>query len=136
MQAVTPSHRPSQIGRNLAVVGAVLQIAPFVGIAQTIKGMVQAFSVMASNLPPGDPSVVSTGIGNILVTTAIGFGLAIIGVLLLSIALIPLRYRAKWLFWFLIDIGILYLILFPLGTVIGVGMIAYACLHRPEFREA
>ena len=67
------SHR---LGNNLATLGVVAAIAPLLGLLGTVIGMIKVFSsLMAGGI--GDVDALAGGIGEALVTTALGIGVAI-----------------------------------------------------------
>jgi biopolymer transport protein ExbB/TolQ len=79
------------------VAGAVTFLSPFIGMIGTVEGMIGAFDEM---VPSGvkDPDVLSEGIGEVLIATAAGFGVAILGFPLFIVFLVLLireRRRIK-----------------------------------------
>lgn len=79
------------------IVGVVTFVSPFIGMIGTVGGMMGAFSEMA---PSGvnDPDVLSERIGEVLIATAAGFGVAILGFPLFMVFLVLLireRRRIK-----------------------------------------
>lgn len=62
--------------RGLSVLATVGSTAPFVGLFGTVLGIVNAFQKMAAS-GQGGLSVVSAGIAEALVTTALGIGVAL-----------------------------------------------------------
>ena len=59
--------------------------------------------------------------------------LGLVGLILLMISLIPLRYRAEWYFWFLNIYGVILLSAFPFGTIFGIFFLVYCLTKRREF---
>lgn len=70
--------------RFLTVLGTIASISPLLGLLGTVIGMIQVFTELVSS-GGGDPSLLSGGISQALVTTAFGLGVAIL-------ALIGYRY--------------------------------------------
>jgi hypothetical protein len=129
-----PDITKSTTGRNLAIAGAVCQLGPIIGLAGTVIGMMGAFNAIGSSgAGIGDPSMLSSSIGHVLISTAIGFIVGIIGLVLLIVSLTGCRYRAEWFFWFLIVYGVLALTVFPVGTAFGVFFLVYGLSKRHEF---
>ncbi len=62
--------------RGLRPLGIIAQIAPMLGLLGTVTGMIISFSEIAQ-YGSGDPSLLATGIGQALVTTAAGLIVAI-----------------------------------------------------------
>ncbi len=86
---------------KLAKVGAWLQLLPIVGITLTVLGMIHAFSTLGAN-GVGDPSKLSAAIGEVLISTALGFWGGMIGFGFLGIAVFAQGNQPRWvkvLFW-------------------------------------
>jgi hypothetical protein len=112
-----------------------MQLAPVIGMARTVAAMIRAFNEIgqrASDGPAG-PAVLSGAIGEALVATVVGMLIALVGAILILIAVLRSGYRAEWLFWLLVVLGCLYLAAFPLGTIIGVTFLITALPRRSEF---
>lgn len=85
----------------LAKIGACLQLLPVVGIGGTVLGMMRAFSSLSTN-GVGDPSKLSAAIGEVLISTALGFWGGMIGFVCLSVAVFGQRNQPRWVkvtFW-------------------------------------
>ena len=121
-------------GHWLAVIGAWMQVAPVLGMIATAIGIMRAFAALSS-APSGigDPSQLSAAIGEVLIATFAGMLIAPVGAIMLLVAVFSMRYRSPWLFWLLIVLGALYLLAFPLGTIIGVVFLVVALTKRQEF---
>ncbi len=63
-----------------------------------------------------------------------GRNLAVIGVVLLFQALFVVRYRAPWFQAALWGLSIFWLFGFPVGTVLGAGVMIWLSRHGEEFR--
>jgi hypothetical protein len=68
-----------------------------------------------------------------LIWTLIGVGLGLVGVAFIFVSLIKFRYRAEWLFWFLVIDGVVSLIVLPIGTVVGISFLVYGIANRAQF---
>ncbi|MGH7729009.1 MAG: MotA/TolQ/ExbB proton channel family protein [Vulcanimicrobiaceae bacterium] len=66
--------------RNLAIIGTVAVIAPFVGLFGTVLGIIRTFQDIALK-GNSTPAVVAAGVGEALVTTASGLFVAIVAVI-------------------------------------------------------
>jgi biopolymer transport protein ExbB len=65
--------------RNLAVIGTIAVIAPFVGLFGTVLGIIKAFQDIALKGNPS-PAVVAAGVSEALITTAAGLFVAVVSV--------------------------------------------------------
>ncbi len=116
-------------GRTLARIGAWLQIGIPLGVGGTVMGMVQAFEELGA-AGAGDPSRLSAAIGHVLYFTALGIFIALIGAVLMILALVRWRYRAEWFFWTLMIFGGLWIVIF---FPIGLFLVIHAMKRRREF---
>jgi biopolymer transport protein ExbB len=66
--------------RNLGIVGTVAVIAPFVGLAGTVLGIIKAFQDIALK-GNSTPAVVAAGVSEALITTFSGLVVAIVAVI-------------------------------------------------------
>jgi biopolymer transport protein ExbB len=66
--------------RNLGVVGTIAVIAPFVGLAGTVLGIIRAFQDIALK-GNSTPAVVAAGVSEALITTFAGLVVAIVAVI-------------------------------------------------------
>ena len=120
-------------GKRLAVIGAWLQLGFVIGVLATIGGMMNAFQILGAASAKSDPSALSAAIGGVLLYAFIGTSIALVGFVLACIALFYSRYRAPWFFWFHLIYAVSLLMLFPIGTVIGIGLLCYLLPGRAEF---
>jgi biopolymer transport protein ExbB len=65
--------------RNLAIIGTIAVIAPFVGLFGTVLGIIKAFQDIALK-GNSTPAVVAAGVSEALITTATGLIIAVIAV--------------------------------------------------------
>ena len=122
-------------GKKLAVSGVALQFGPLFGLIGTIVGMIRAFGDLAEagSAPGGE---LANSISIALYTTAIGYVMGIVGIILICISLFKIQYRAPWFLTALWILSVLWLLNFPVGTVIGILMIVYLNNHKEEFSES
>ncbi len=66
--------------RNLGIIGTVAVIAPFVGLAGTVLGIIHAFDEIAAK-GNASPAVVAKGVSEALVTTFGGLVVAVVAVI-------------------------------------------------------
>lgn len=120
----------SQRGAFIAKLGAWLQLAQLIGLGGTIMGMMKAFRVLGTS-GTADPAKLSGEIGEVLITTFIGMAVALIGVILVIIAITACRYRAVWMFWFLCIYG--GLMTFSHFFPFGLFFLIFALVKKDEF---
>jgi multisubunit Na+/H+ antiporter MnhC subunit len=131
---MTTNPEESTHGRTIALTGVFLQVATILSTIGTVLGMRHAFSILhASPTGISDPRQLASAIGDVLIITAIGVGIGLIGLVLLCIALLGSRYRAEWFFWFLVLYGTLMVFTFPIGTLFGIFFLIYCLTRRHEF---
>ena len=70
----------AELERNLAVIGTIAVIAPFVGLFGTVLGIIRAFQDIALK-GNSTPAVVAAGVSEALITTAAGLFVAVIAVI-------------------------------------------------------
>ena len=121
-----------KLGNRLAVIGSVLHAGPIIGIIGTTISMVRAFSAMGSE-GMGDPQLLAQSIGASLITTAIGLIIGCIGLLLILVTTFGRNHKPKWLYWFLLTASFFWLLLFPVGSVIGLALLIYLLSQRKTF---
>ena len=69
----------NSLERNLAIIGTIAVIAPFVGLFGTVLGIIHAFDDIALK-GNSTPAVVAAGVSEALITTAAGLFVAVIAV--------------------------------------------------------
>lgn len=69
-------HVVPELERYLNTLGTIAAISPFLGLLGTVLGMIQMFSGLGTQ-GIGDPAIIASGIGQALITTASGLGVAI-----------------------------------------------------------
>jgi len=119
-------------GKQLAVWGIALQIGGLVGLGITIVGVVRAFEDVSRSGAFSAAELASATAGE-LVPAVIGVLLSLTGAVLLLCALFGSRYRAPWFHTTMWILAVLWLFNVPVGTVLGIIVIAYLVKHREEF---
>jgi len=66
-----------ELERYLTTLGTISGISPLLGLLGTVTGMIKTFNVLALSKQLGDPSLLSEGISEALITTAAGLIVAI-----------------------------------------------------------
>jgi biopolymer transport protein ExbB len=72
----TGRHIAPELERYLRALGTIAAISPFLGLLGTVLGMIEMFAGIGTH-GIGDPSIVASGIGQALITTASGLAVAI-----------------------------------------------------------
>lgn len=111
-------------GKKLAVTGVILQLGTLLGLIGYIIGMLSAFQKIGPE-GVGDAEALANDISFALITTAIGLFIGLIGFVLMLIALFVFKYKAKWFLWLLSILSVLLIFRFPVGTIIGICLLAY-----------
>ena len=120
-------------GRTLAVIGAILQLGPILGLLGTVLGMMRSFAALNAQ-GVAAPGQLAEAIGQTLTSTAMGMVVGVIGLVLLCIALTASRYRAKWFFRFLVIYSCPLLLFMPVvGTAFGAFFLIYCLPRREDF---
>src|SRR5271154_5392575 len=70
----------NMLERNLAIIGTIAVISPFVGLFGTVLGIIRAFQDIALK-GNSTPAVVAAGVSEALITTAAGLFVAVISVI-------------------------------------------------------
>lgn len=122
-------------GKSLALIGALLQFGLVFGLLGTVIGMLGAFNEIKEHKIEEENSTeaLAESISLALNTTALGILTALAGMVMVLIALFAYRYRAPWFFWFLTLFSILVILLFPIGTVVGIVVLVYIMPRKKEF---
>ena len=121
-------------GRKLALTGAFLQFGLLVGMAGTTIGMIRAFDALGHS-GIADPKQLAASISTVLIATAVGLVISIVGFVLFGIAIFACGYRAPWCLFLLFVYGCLLVLAFPVGTIFGIVLLVYCHRHRPEFLQ-
>ena len=124
----------ARTGRNLAVIGAILQLGPILGLLGAVVGMSQAFVALKAQDGP-DANKMIAAMGSWQFATGMGMVVGIIGLVLLCIALTASRYRAKWFFQFLVIYSWPLLLIFPVGTGFGIFFLTYCWPRRNDLGD-
>ncbi len=69
-------HEVHELERYLSALGTIAAGTPLIGLLGTVIGMIKVFEAITAN-GIGDPTVLSTGISEALITTAAGLSIAI-----------------------------------------------------------
>jgi hypothetical protein len=124
-------------GKRLAVIGIVLQLAPYIAILAYLTVILNFIGhAFGAHDPAQETAAAESFVGHMLgvvILIAVCLLAALAGLVLLVIALTKLRYRAEWFFWFLIVYSVLILGAFPIGTAAAIFFFVYCLTRRQEF---
>ena len=116
----------------MALWGAWLQLGIVFSLVGHGVGLVGAFQDMAGE-GTGIPEALANNMSIALITTAVGMISASVGLVLLAVALLGMKYRAPWFFCFLIFYGFVGALSFPVGAFLGGAIIVYLVMNKDEF---
>jgi len=85
-----------RLRRGLAVLDTIITLGPLLGILGTVTGIIRSFHVLGVN-DTVDPSVVTGGIAEALLTTAAGLAVAIFALIPFNFFVAQVRRRARTL---------------------------------------
>jgi len=57
-----------------------------------------------------------------------------LGIMILGFCVDGAEYRPKWLFWWMLILGMIWLFYFPAGTMVGLALLIYTLGNRKKFR--
>jgi hypothetical protein len=117
------------VGKYIAILGFLFLLALPWAVANTVYSMYSAFAQITL-FGTGDSKAEIT---SSWVSTAIGLILFVPGFFLLLVSVIALNYRKNWVFWAMLISSILLLIIFPIGTLLGLVGLTVLFLERKSF---
>jgi hypothetical protein len=124
----------SSIARQLAIAGLICHVGPLFGLIATLWAY---FGLAADLGTKGDIAhsarAITFSIFSAMVFTSIGLFCRIIGMGLLMVSVLSMRYRARWLFGWLIALSLWCLLGFPYLTVIGAIALVALIAGRDQF---
>jgi len=80
-----------------------------------------------------EPEISQKEMSSAALSTVIGFFLLLVALILLTVSVVGLNYRTKWLFWTLIIYSTLLLFMVPVGTLLGIIVLIMLVINRREF---
>ncbi len=127
---MNPPPLPSTTGSRLARVGLWLQLAPLIGIADTVRLLWKALHPVLANIRTSgitDPFVMARMMNDVikasLTSSLTGTVISFIGAALIFIAYFKYQHRPRW--------AAIFLIAF---VVLGIISLAFAFLPAPDLR--
>jgi len=122
------------IGKYVTILGLLLFWAPLWGGADTYFVMSSSFQEITL-FETNDPTIAPGALSSAAMTTAIGFLLCMLGLILLAISVIGLNYRTGSLFQTLIIYSTLLLFMIPIGTLLGLIGLTVLVLNRKNLDQ-
>jgi len=110
----------------IAILGTIMQIGP-------IYGLIITFNSFRNSLGNNDPNLMKDQISIAIDSSMDGIVLGFIGLILILIALLKFKYKAKWFYNTTQLTALIYIFSFPIGTVIGIFLLVYLLFHKKDF---
>lgn len=120
------------IGKYVAVFGLLLFWAPLWGIVDSYLIMSSSFQEITL-FGDSKPEISQEEMSSAAMSTVVGLFLSLIAICLLTFSVVGLNYRTRWLFWMLIIYSALLLLIFPVGTFVGIVVLVTLVLSRKKF---
>ena len=120
------------IGKYVAIFGLLLFWAPLWGIVDSYLIMSSSFQEITL-FGENKPEISKEEMSSAALSTILGLFLSLVAVCLLTLSVVGLNYRTRWLFWVLIIYSALLLFIFPVGTFVGLVVLASLVLSRKKF---
>ncbi len=118
------------VGKVLAIAGTLLHGLCAVTLLWSVIEVVRALTAGHAQRP----DTLSAALGSAAAPFAFGYILGgVAGWFLLLIAMVGCRYRAPWFYRALHVVAIPWLLVFPVGTIVGALVLIYLRQHRAEF---
>jgi hypothetical protein len=114
------------------LLGLVWQSALIYGIGRFVFLAAQTFIAITRSGSP-DPKLMAEGIGQALVPVIVWGYVGAFGLLVTVLTLAISGYRARWFFWSSAGFAVLYLVVFPMGTLLGIALVILLVAKRKEF---
>lgn len=146
LMAHLPTRSPSdRKGHWLAVAGSAAQIISLLLMLRTVATLVH--SVTSVDPHPERGAMMNPYLGEVLwiglfgmastfvALSVITAAVALPGALLIYVSIYSRGYRAVWLYRLLMTVGMVYLAVFPVGTVLGAAFLVLARSKKREFRS-
>lgn len=118
--------------KTVAITGVLMQLVVWMYVGVLI---VSAYFRSIDQNAPGTAQTVISGefYGQVYGIYMFGGSLAVLGFMVSLEAVFRRRYRARWFFWASLFLSLPICLLYPVGTVIGLGFIVYILAKRKEF---
>ncbi|MDC8831377.1 hypothetical protein [Alteromonas gilva] len=120
------------IGKYVAIFGLLLFWAPLWGIVDSYLIMSSSFQEITL-FGENKPEISKEEMSSAALSTILGLFLSLVAICLLTLSVVGLNYRTRWLFWVLIIYSALLLFIFPVGTFVGLVVLVSLVLSRKKF---
>ena len=125
--------RSFPVAKSFAIFGTAVQCLLLVGIALFLAGMITTFREITA-AGTSDPKLMAQGIGQALVPVVIALSVGVWGTFISLVTAIVSNYRSRWFFWWSAVFAVVYMIVLPLGTALGLAFLIFLVAKRHEFR--
>jgi biopolymer transport protein ExbB/TolQ len=134
MTAANSSHNSaSRVAKWCAILGTAVQCSLLVGMAFFVAGTLKTFQeITAGGI--SDPKLMAQGIGEASIPVVIALGVGVWGTFISLVTAIVSNYRSRWFFWWSSVFAVVYMIVLPLGTALGLAFLIFLIARRREFR--
>jgi len=133
--ASSPNSGGFRIAKWFAILGTAVQCSLVVGIALFIVDMVKTFQEITA-AGTSDPKVMAKGIGLALVPVVLALGVGVWGTFISLVTAIASAYRSRWFFWWSAVFAVVYMVVLPLGTALGLAFLIFLVAKRREFQPS
>lgn len=120
------------IGKWLAILGALLLCALPIGILTSFASLISAFHKV-NEYGASNPEMMATEISSALVATVLGLLISFPGIIVVFLSITIFKYREKWIYWVSVFSLILVMLHIPIGTVLGLIMLGVLIVKRNLF---
>ncbi|RBP47540.1 hypothetical protein DES53_101337 [Roseimicrobium gellanilyticum] len=115
--------------RALAITGILFLVAPLLLVLWTV---IQYF-VLKSQIHHVEEQFARASIVLMAFQLQGGVCTGFVGMILLGLCVDGQGYRPRWLLWWMISLGVLWLLYFPLGSTLGLALLIYTASKRKKF---
>ncbi len=125
----------SPVSKVFAVIGTVLSASILVAIVSSVLRFAALFNQIVVD-GTGDPEMMAGGIAASLVPLVSGIITGSVGLLISLLTTLFSRYRSRWFYRCSFGFSIVYMLAFPVGTVIAICFLVVLIKRRAEFLPA
>lgn len=127
-----PPQRSGAAGRRLALTGSTLQLTLAGGVAWVLVETIR-LAARVERQAISSPEIVAGAMSEALVPLILALLPALLGYALNGVALVALRYRARWFLVVTVFSSIFWLFFFPIGTLLAIFSLVYVVRRRRQF---
>lgn len=131
-ESLPPEPIDRKCGRPLAITAVVLLAMPLVSLLVIMIQMSAAFAVLAES-GQADPEALAGKLAGTMWITLMGWGCAVAAGVAGGVTLIGAGNRESWYAWSIGVLSALNLIIFPVGTLVGIALLIGLIVRWREF---